>query len=601
MVLQTSILNKIGEIRRHGLVRLLRFLKPHRGPLTVGFLALLVGAASNLVLPQLLKGFIDTIGSNADVAETPLTFLVGMTIAVFLLQGAAFYVRARQFGAVSHRIAGAIRATLYRGILRQEAAFFDAHRFGDLATRLSSEVQLVQDAVGIRIAVIARYGLQVVVGTILMGFVSGKLTAALLCALIILVVVGSMFARSLRRASKALNTEIGTLTGLFTEALSGVRFLQAHTSVGWMTSKLDALNRVAVERGQARVNVSAEFQSFVSFLLNSSLVLLGVYGIKLVTSGELGAGDFGAFVSYAAIVAVSFSFLIASFSELSQAFAAWERILEVLPADREIETTNHSFSSAKAPEILFENVSFAYSSESPLALSEVNFRISPGQRVALVGRSGSGKSTLFSLLLGFYRPTTGRISITFVDQAPAVDRSSLLGLVAYVPQDPQLFGLSVRDNLLVSAPNASDSQLMAALKQAQLYELFANSAEGGMTLDSIIGERGMTLSSGQRQRLALARAFLSNAKVILLDEPTANLDAENETAVQNALSELFLGRTTITIAHNFSTIMKSDIVFVLDEGRIVESGIPSKLMTGNGLFHHLASLQQGDRSQGASQ
>lgn len=608
MVLQASPKSKVRKIRLQELRRLLGFLKPHKVALTIGFLALMLGAATNLLLPQLVRGFIDAIGNTAGKPRWSLWNLVAITVVVFAVQGAAFYLRARQFGSVSHRIAGAIRAALYSGVLQRSAVFFDNHRSGDLASRLSSEVALVQDAVGIRITVLVRYGVQVVVGTVLMGLVSTKLTIALICALVALVVIGAAFARSLRRASKALNAEIGTLTGLFTEALSGVRFLQAHSSVGWMTAKLDALNVEAVGKGEARVLVSSVFQSFVSFLLNSALVLLGVYGIILVSTGELGAGAFGAFVSYAAIVAVSFSFLVASISEVSQALGAWERIVEVLP---EAQSSPHTLSQsspaktapisgAEVAEIRFENVTFRYGSQTPPALRELSFTISSGQRVALVGRSGSGKSTVLSLLLGFYEPTSGAISVKQRGAGSATELDSLSGLVAYVPQDPQLFGLSIRDNLLVTAPNASDEQLISALKRARLGDLFTHGEGGELSLNTVIGERGLSLSTGQRQRLALARAFLSNAKVILLDEPTANLDAENEKAVQDALAELFEGRTTITVAHKFSTIMKSDLVLVLDSGALVESGAPSKLMASNGVFHHLASLQQTEQSPGSS-
>jgi|GEM_PF-1792326 len=577
----------------------MRFLAPHKVALGIGLLALLLGAATNLFLPQLLKRFIETLSENSEVQLSHLKSLVWLTIGVFTLQGIAFYLRSRQFGFVSHRIAGELRAAIYNGVFQQTPSFFDGQRSGDLAARLSSEVQLIQDVLGIRLIVLVRYGLQVLVGTILMGLVSTKLTIALVLTLLVLVAVGFIFSRSLRRASKALNTEVGTLTGLFTEALSGVRFLQAHRSVNWMVTKLDALNFNAVKKGETRVGVSSTFQSFVSFLLNSSLVLLGVYGITLVGSGELSGGDFGAFVSYAAIVAVSFSFLIASISEVSQALGAWERLAELMPLTSDTQNKNLETSQTitEIPTIEFNKVTFAYSKGAEPALKDASFKIASGMHVALVGRSGAGKSTVLSLLLGFYKPQSGNVSINL--SGGPLNYNSVRGQVIYVPQDPQLFGLSIRDNLLITAPHATDADLLQALDRARLSDLISAGSDSkridhaaAVTLDTIIGERGLTLSSGQRQRLALARAFLSNAKIILLDEPTANLDAENEQAIQAALKDLFVGRTTITVAHRFSTIMQSDLVLVLDSGRVVEQGTPQELSAGKGIFHHLASLQQ---------
>lgn len=597
---------------RAGVLGLLTFLKPHRFDVTLGAFALLAGAATNLFLPELLRRFIDLIGAGPEAIDLGIQSLLLTTLLVFAIQGIAFFLRTRQFGAVSHRIAGALRSAVYVGVLNREVEFFDKHRSGDLASRLSGEVQLIQDVLGVRAIVLIRYGIQVAVGVVLMGLVSTKLTVALVCALVVLVGVGFLFARALRRASKALNAEVGSLTGLFTEALSGVRFLQAHASVGWMVGKLDQVNHVAIERGRDRVGVSSAFQSFVSFLLNSALVILGVYGILLVSRGELGAGDFGAFVSYSAIVAVSFSFLVASISDVSQAMGAWERLSEVIgaPADFTGAPTallRRGFAAQALggpPTIEFDNVCFSYaagngedpSEKARLALDGVSFTILPGERVALVGRSGAGKSTVLALLLGAYRPDAGRIRVSWIHSSDdnrsgnEAEADSLKGMVVYVPQDPQLFGLSVRDNLLVAAPHASDATLMEALERARLADLFKGS-QARLTLDAVIGERGLSLSAGQRQRLALARAFLSEAKVVLLDEPTSNLDGENEHAIQEVLSELFAGRTTITVAHRFSTIMSSDRVLVLDSGRLVEQGSPKELIERKGTFHHLEALQ----------
>jgi ATP-binding cassette subfamily B protein len=594
-----------------GLRGAVQFLQPHRFAIALGFVALMVGAATNLFLPELLRRFINLIGAGEEAIHSGIGGLLLITLLVFAIQGIAFFLRTRQFGAVSHRVAGALRSALYVGVLNREVEFFDRHRSGDLASRLSAEVQLIQDVLGVRAIVLLRYGIQVAVGVVLMGLVSTKLTVALVSALVVLVAVGFLFARALRRASKRLNAEIGALTGLFTEALSGVRFLQAHSSVGWMVGKLDQLNQVAIERGRDRVGVSSAFQSFVSFLLNSALVILGVYGILLVSRGELAAGDFGAFVSYAAIVAVSFSFLVASISEVSQAMGAWERLSEVIGVSglnggipRDANGRHAEGRSAETPPTIeFDNVSFSYaavssgdrSEKARPALEGVSVTISPGERIALVGRSGAGKSTALALLLGAYRPDSGRIRVSWISgdnnpQGGSAEFDSLKGLVVYVPQDPQLFGLSVRDNLLIAAPQASDATLMQALERARLGDLFVG-GEARLTLDAVIGERGLSLSAGQRQRLALARAFLSDAKVVLLDEPTSNLDGENEHAIQEVLSELFAGRTTITVAHRFSTIMSSDRVLVLDNGRLIEQGSPKELIERRGAFHHLAALQ----------
>jgi ATP-binding cassette subfamily B protein len=313
-------------------------------------------------------------------------------------------------------------------------------------------------------------------------------------------------------------------------------------------------------------------------------------GAQDVLAGRLSGGQLSQFVLFAVLAAGALGELSQVWSEVSAAAGAAGRIAELLAVRPKITAPADPL-RLPAPargEIAFASVSFAYPARPrEIVLKDLSLRVAPGEVVAIVGPSGAGKSTIFQLLLRFYDPAAGVVSLDGVDIAK-VDPAALRARVALVPQDPVIFGSSIADNIAYGAPRASREQIRAAAARAAADLFVARLPRG---YDTLIGERGVTLSGGERQRLAIARAILKDAPVLLLDEATSALDAENETLVQGALDALMAGRTTLVIAHRLATIVNADRILVIDGGRIVEEGTHQTLLAQGGLYARLARLQ----------
>jgi ATP-binding cassette, subfamily B, bacterial len=322
----------------------------------------------------------------------------------------------------------------------------------------------------------------------------------------------------------------------------------------------------------------------------TSIVGILWFGSRLVVSGEISGGRLGQFVLYAMFAAGAIAELSEVWGEIAQAAGAAERLLELLAARSDIREPAQPKSLPVPPlgSIAFTNVDFAYPSRpGTRALDGLSFVVAPGETVAIVGPSGAGKTTIFNLLLRFYDPQSGRVAVDGVSVADA-DLAALRSRLALVPQDIALFDDSIAENIRYGRPDASDADVMRAAEAAQADGFIRALAQGYATR---LGERGVTVSGGQRQRLALARALLRDAPILLLDEATSALDAESEVAVQSALARLAHGRTTLVIAHRLATVQRASRILVMDGGRIVEQGRHADLLRQGGLYSRLAELQ----------
>lgn len=567
---------------------LLSLIAPHRSLLLPAFSALLAGSALNLLLPALLRHYLEPDGIR-QLQSSPFT-TGAVFIAVFALQGICFYFRSRLFGLLGQRTVATLRERLYADLVRRPAAFFDENRTGDLVSRLNSDTLMVQDAVSVKLSVVARYGVQVLVGGILMVLISWKLSLALLTLLPALIAVSMLLGRKLRNASKAQQQALAGATVVAEETFSGNRTVKIFNREQYELERYGRANKETLQFGEQRTDIAAFFSSFVSFLMNAGIVLVVLYGVHLTNNGALSIADLTAFLLYGVIVAVSFTFLAGAYTELLQALGAAERVFQLCGEAQHSSPQLPVIdlpSPAEVP-IQFENVTFHYPSRPAAAsLSGFNLRIAPGKVTALVGPSGAGKSTVLHLLLGLYPVTSG--SITLGDRRlTADDLVALREMSGFVPQDPVLFACSVAENLRYGKPDASEDELRAACARAQILDFVESLPE---KFNTLLGERGIQLSGGQRQRLAIARAIIRSPDLLVLDEATSSLDSESEHLVQRALLKEFGRCTVLVVAHRLSTVRDADAVVVIDRGCIVESGNHNSLLHENGLYASLVAHQ----------
>lgn len=552
---------------------------------------LAAGSGINLLFPELIRRLID--GPYADLLRAAPFAVAGALVSLFALQGLCFYVRSYFFGVIGQSVVATLRRRIFEAIMAQDVTFFDERRTGDLVSRLHADTLLLQDVVSIRLSVLVRYALQVIVGIVLMVCISVRLTVAIVVLVPFLVFFSIFLGKKLRRLSRAQQTELGLATTVAEESFTAVRVVKAFAREAYERDRYATRNETVLDLGVQRARVSAFFSSFVSFLMNACIVLVLLYGFTMVGHGEIATGDLVAFLLYGVIVAVSFAFIASSWAETMQSAGAAERIFEIIdlipsPGQRALSATPSRLEQWSGA-VEFEHVSFAYPTRPSVGvLADISFSLPAGESTALVGPSGAGKSTIAALLLGFYSPQRGRIIVDGVDLAN-VSIDELRRKIAVVPQEPQLFATSIAENLRYGKESASLSELADACARAHILD-FVESLPIGF--DTPVGERGVQLSAGQKQRLVIARAMLRDPVLLILDEATSALDSENEYLVQQALGVLLRGRTALIIAHRLATIKNCAQLLVMDGGHIVQTGNHETLSRDPGLYSRLVSRQE---------
>lgn len=553
-----------------------------------GMLGLAGGSAINLLFPYLIGRALNEDFGLKLSEDLPL--ITAVLIGLFIVQAVLFYIRHYCFHAVGYNVVSGLRTALYGAIMNQDVSFFDTAKVGDLLSRLASDTQIVQRAVTINISVALRYILQVVGGIVLMIMISWKLALVILLAVPLMTAASIYWGRKLKELSRTMQAELGAASVIAEETAVAARTVRVYCGESQERRRYAQAVERARETGVARAAVGGVFSSTMVFVLHSSIALIVWYGAELVLSGELNIGDLTAFLLYGVIVAVSFGFLAAAWDEFTQAVGAGERIFEIIDTKPRIVAVPDSITLPQnAPAALsFEHVSFSYPARPEVSvLKDVSFDLHPGQTLALVGPSGSGKSTIASLIPRFYDPSKGTVRYAELDLR-RLDPLELRQRIALVSQEPQVFSVSIAENIRYGRPDASDDEVRQAAAAAQLSALIETLPSG---IDTLVGNRGVQLSGGERQRIAIARALLRNAPLLILDEATSALDSENEFLVQRALRNLTQGRTTLVIAHRLSTVQHADRVLVLREGQIVQDGTHAELVTAPGLYRTLVEHQ----------
>ena len=579
------------EVKRASLKPLLA-LKPnllrHKGMLAAAFAALLVSAGTTLAVPMAVRRMIDLgfSGIEPDLIDKYFATLVGIGLILALASAARFYC----VNWLGERVVADIRRDVFKHLTGLSPAFYEVSHSGEVMSRLTADTTQIKAAASTVISQALRNLLLLIGATVMMVVTSPKLSLAVLIAIPVIVVPLVAYGRSVRALSRRAQDTLAQASAYASESLSQVRVLQAFTHEKAAAARFGEAVERSFGAADARAKARAGLTAIAIFLTFASVVGVLWYGAQDVLSGIMTGGRLSQFVLYALLAAASMGELSEVWGEISQATGAAERLGELLQVRSEIKSPTRPKALPVPPrgEVAFSDVSFSYPLRPETsALPQVSFRIAPGERVALVGPSGAGKTTIFALLLRFYDPNRGTVE---VDGVPAneAELAALRARFALVPQETALFADTVAANIAYGVEKAGRSEIEAAAKAAFAHDFIAALPQG---YETMLGEGGVTLSAGQRQRIAIARAVLRNAPILLLDEATSALDSESETLVQRALEKIMEGRTTLVIAHRLATVIRADRILVFDHGRLVEEGTHQTLIGRGGVYARLAELQ----------
>ncbi len=589
-----------GEIRK--LVALWQFLKPYQLRFFFALIAMVIAAGSVLVLGTALKHVIDEGYVLGDMAALNRTLSIVAIVA--LVQGVATFIRYYLFTWVCERFVADIRKAVFGHILNLSPAFFEKTRTGEVISRLTNDTQRIETVVIGVFSFALRNFVMMIGGIVMLAITSLKLTLIILAAVPLVVTPILLLGRRVRKTSEEMQNRVADSSSYIDETIHEIRVVQAYTHEAVdrdrFADQIERVFKAGVEAGRYRAAMIAS----VIVLAFSSIAFVLWIGGRAVITGEISPGDLSAFLFYAILVANGVMAISETWSELQRAAGASERLMDLLSTSPEIKAPQHpkvlpaqtpltgeqDNQSYKAPigRVRFDQVTFYYPSRTETAaLQNFSLEIQPGEIVAFTGPSGAGKTTVFQLLLRFYDPQQGRLLVEGVD-IRELEPTALRQHFSIVTQEPIVFADSVLENVRYGRPQATREAVIDACQAAYCMQFIEKLPYG---LDTQLGERGTKLSGGQRQRIALARAFLADRPILLLDEATSSLDAESEQMVQQAMDKLIHTRTTLVIAHRFSTIQSADRIIVMDHGTIQAMGTHRELIEQGGLYARQAALQ----------
>ena len=569
----------------------LRVLLPHLRPYlwraVAASVALLVAAGLLLGLGQGLRQLIDRGFGSTDGAMLNQAAL-GMFLIVAAL-GAATSLRFYLVSWLGERVAGDLRRAVFDHVISLSPAYFETARTGDILSRLTADIAVLQALVGTAISQSLRNILLAIGAAAMLVVTSGKLAAITLVVVPVVVVPLILFGRRERKLSRSAQERVADLAATAEETLNGLPTVQAFTHEAADRARFSAEVERSVGAALKRIG-SRAILILIVILLGFGAITFSLWvGGRDVVAGRMTGGELSAFVFYAVLMASSVATISEIWGEIQRAAAAADRLLEIL-AEQPAIAAPASPVALPPPQgrVAFEGITFHYQSRPDTsALRDFSLVLEPGETVALVGPSGAGKTTVLQLLLRFHDPQQGAVRVDGVDIRD-VDPQALRGRLGLVAQEPMIFSASVADNIRYGRPDASDAQVLHAASAAAAADFIAALPEGMATH---LGARGVTLSGGQRQRIAIARAILRDPPILLLDEATSALDAESEQAVQQALATAARGRTTLVVAHRLATVRRADRIVVMEAGRIIATGTHDALVREGGLYARLAALQ----------
>jgi len=559
---------------------------------------LVLSALIGLAFPMVVRYLLDAafIERNRAVLDRIAVALV----VLFSIQAVLNYAQTYLLSAVGERVVAGLREELFARLLIMPPGFFAERRTGELTSRLTTDIGLLQGVLSHQIAEFSRQLLALVGGIILLTLMQPRLTLTALGVVPLVVGSALFFGRRLRRMTTSVQDKVADATASAEEAFSQIRTVQSFVQEPAERQRYGDRIRESVRAALVRAQIRGVFFGVLTFSTFVGIVIVLWQGGLLVLEGQLTPGELVQFLLYTITIAAAIGALASFFSSYQEAVGAAQRVFEILETNPSITDPGSpvDLPAATRGSVAFEGVSFRYNRDPtlPWTLEQIDLTCAPGEVVALVGPSGAGKTTLVSLLPRFWDPDRGRVLLDGIDNR-SLRLADLRGAIAIVPQDPALFSGSIRDNIAYARPEASLAEVESAARAAHAHEFIERLPAGYETL---VGERGIKLSGGQRQRVAIARAILKDPLILILDEATSSLDTESERLIEDAMARLLVGRTTLIIAHRLSTVRRADRLVVLDRGRIVEEGTHGELLELGGLYARLYQRQFREDEVGAA-
>jgi ATP-binding cassette subfamily B protein len=579
------------------LARVGRFVRPYKKQVILAGIALVFAAASVLAVGQGLKFVIDRGFAAGNAAE--LDRMLGVMMLIIVVLALATYTRFYYVSWLGERVTADLRREVFDHLLALPPGYFEVMRTGEVISRLTNDTTMLETVIGSSASMAVRNVLLMIGGLVMLALTSAKLTFGVLVGVPLTIVPIILFGRRVRKLARASQDRVGDVGAYVDEALHEIRTVQAYGHEAEDRRQFGLRVENAFVTARQRIRQRAFLVATVILLVFGAVGVILWIGGHDVLAGRITAGQLSAFVFYAVIVAGAVGAISEVVGDLQRAAGATERLFELLEVDSDIKAPADPLPLPVPARgiVAFRGVTFHYPSRpDTAALQDFSLDVAAGEKVALVGPSGAGKTTVFQLLLRFYDPEGGAVTIDGVDLKSA-DPAAVRAHLAVVPQDPVIFATSVLENVRYGRPEATEAQVRAACDAAYATEFIERIPEG---FASYLGERGVRLSGGQRQRIAIARAILADRPVLLLDEATSALDAESERMVQLALERLMAGRTVLIIAHRLATVRHADRIAVMERGRIIATGSHDELTQSNPLYARLAALQFGAGSAGPS-
>jgi subfamily B ATP-binding cassette protein MsbA len=579
--------------------RLLAYLRPYRWWMAAALCAMLVSSAVGLLIPLAVGQLVNTLVVAG--AALPLNQIVVGLLAVVAVQGLFGLVQTYALAFVGERVVSDLRRQAYAHLQRLSLGFFNNRRTGEITSRLTNDVTLIQSTVTNSVANLLQAVVQFVGALALMVAVSWQLSLVALLLVPAVTVLGMAFGRLIRGISTEVQDRLADASSVLEETVAGVRVVQSFGREPYEVGRFGEAVEATFAAAMRRARIRALFQPVWVLCAWGAMVGVLWFGGNLVLTGRLKPGDLVAFLFYAGTIAGTLTTFAGLFGQLQEALGAISRLFELLDTAPEIADRPGAVElTAVAGRVTLDNVTFAYETsgptsqspnpqapQSPTVLKHFSLDIAPGEMLALVGPSGAGKSTIANLIPRFYEAQNGAVLVDGHDVRD-VTIASLRRQIGIVPQETLLFSGSVRENIRYGRLEASDAEIEAAANAANAHEFIMALPQG---YDTLVGERGVKLSGGQRQRVAIARAVLKDPRILILDEATSALDGQSERLVQEALERLMAGRTSIVIAHRLSTIKRADRIAVIVGGELEELGSHGELIARGGLYARLYAMQ----------